>query len=156
MWKNMGMANLPAVTQPEKPVKALRPAQKWAILRLAKGANVNSICEGLSARYGKHPDQWRWKMLKWASKDELFQQEIAALAHGSLILDTLRVAKAVGNRAARGNPNMARLALEATGFHNPKVDHKHSGEVKITVSGLPRPTAGPDETPPVDAEVVEE
>lgn len=151
------MANLPAVSKPAAPVKALKAPQKRAILRLAKGATVNSICEHLSATYGKHPDQWRWTMLKWASRDELFQQEVAALAQGSLILDTLRVVKAVGNRAARGNPNMARLALEASGFHNPKVDHKHSGEIKLTLSGIPRPTAGPDETPPpVDAEVVED
>jgi hypothetical protein len=49
------------------------------------------------------------------------------------------------------DPKNIQLLLEATGFHNPKVQHQHSGEITIKMD-IPRPTF---EGTVVDADVVE-
>jgi len=151
----MGVANLPAKRSPDSPVR-LTKGQRLAVELFAEGKTLYAVSAELAKRNSHSRRTWARRIRNWLTLDEAFQSEIARLAQAELIGGTARVTKAVVNRAARGNPNMARLALEASGFHNPKVDHRHSGEVKITMSGIPRPTAGHDETPPVvDAEVVE-
>ena len=150
----MDMANLPAVRKPDVPAK-LTKTQQLAVEFFCEGKTITAASNELAKRNGHSARTWRRILRKWATEDDAFQKAIAAAAQAELITGTPRVVKAVVNRGGRGNPNMARLAMEASGFHNPKVDHRHSGEVKITVSGLPRPPAGPDETPPIDAEVVE-
>jgi len=49
--------------------------------------------------------------------------------------------------------------MEASGFHNPRMDHHHSGKIEIEFKGTMRPPAIVDESkaePIVDATVVEE
>lgn len=152
----MHMANLPAKREPDS-LPQLSKAQRKALTLLGDGHSLGSAARELAKKNGHTEKAWRQLLRRWAATDEVFQRAIALEAHGQLGVDLVRVVKAVGNRAARGNPNMARLAMEASGFHNPKVDHKHSGEVKITLSGIPRPTAGQEDPPTItEAEVVEE
>jgi hypothetical protein len=63
---------------------------------------------------------------------------------------------ALGARAGRGRVDAIKLLLEATGVHNPRVQHEHSGEIKIKLD-LPRPAyADANGADVVDADVVED
>jgi hypothetical protein len=75
------------------------------------------------------------------------------------VADDVRLEMLVGLRAtvaglirggARGRADASKLILEASGFHNPRVQHQHSGEIKIRLE-MPRPAF--DEV--VDADVVD-
>jgi hypothetical protein len=66
------------------------------------------------------------------------------------------VTHAVARRGSKGNIPAAKLAMEASGFHNPRMDHHHSGKIEIELKGVPRPAATVDEDHVVDADVVEE
>lgn len=95
-----------------------------------------------------------------AANDPRFQTLIANRAKGKLIWHLGDVAEALVRRATIGGARIdaMKLALEASGFHNPRVQHDHSGEVKLTLN-IPRPPVLDDEGGPekvVDAEVVED
>lgn len=66
-------------------------------------------------------------------------------AAGILVSSIPEAAEGLADRAAGGRPDAAKLLFEATGFHNSRVDHNHTGEVKLTLD-MPRP-------PAVDADV---
>jgi hypothetical protein len=75
--------------------------------------------------------RWRRRFLRWAQEED-FQ---------------------------KGNIPAIKLALESSGYHNPRVQHEHSGEVSITIKNAPRPVRTADHTeadaPVIDADVVE-
>lgn len=83
--------------------------------------------------------------------DPEIQRRVGERAHGEMIMAVPKAAAALARRASRGNPQAIKLLFEASGFHNPKVQHEHSGDIKIELS-LPRPPAV--DIP--DADVVEE
>lgn len=79
-------------------------------------------------------------------------------AMGELLSGLEGAAEALVRRAHRGRPDAIKLLFEATGFHNPRIKHEHSGDIKLTLD-LPRPgVASPPGLPEpvVDADVVEE
>jgi hypothetical protein len=92
------------------------------------------------------------KLYYWAADDPDFQQRIARLCHGEMVLGLPDVTRGLVRRGASGRPDGARLLMEAMGFHNPRVQHEHSGEVTIKMD-MPRPTPVEEDVP--DAEVVE-
>jgi hypothetical protein len=82
-------------------------------------------------------------------------------ANAILILNLPQATQALARRAGRGRPDAIKLAYEVTGFHNPKVQHEHSGDISISINSMSRPpktetTTGQLEEPIVDAEVVED
>jgi hypothetical protein len=88
----------------------------------------------------------------------------ALAARGQMILALPGITEALIKRAQRGRPDAIKLIFEASGFHNPKMQHEHSGEVDLRIVQVPRP-APVDNTPNarpqidepiVDAEVVED
>jgi hypothetical protein len=84
--------------------------------------------------------------------------EIASTAKSQMVMDLLPATKALGRRAKKGRPDAIKLLFEASGFHNSKVKHEHSGDIAVTLN-MPRPPARVDhEADPdiVDAEVVED
>jgi hypothetical protein len=56
--------------------------------------------------------------------------------------------------AATGKPDAVKLVFEASGFHNPRVKHDHTGSVEIKLT-IPRPALPEQTTDHVDAEDVE-
>lgn len=57
----------------------------------------------------------------------------------ALAVGLVPTVNALVRRAARGNVPAQKLVLEATGVHNPRVRHEHSGEITIKFDA-PRPT----------------
>lgn len=84
--------------------------------------------------------------------DPRIAQGVAAAAKVDLLVGLKPVVRAMVRRGARGRMDAARIILEASGFHNPRVKHEHSGEVTIKLD-MPRPKFEQDEI--VDADVVE-
>jgi hypothetical protein len=71
-------------------------------------------------------------------------------------IDAITTRPALAKRASRGRTDAHKLLLEVSGLHNPRVQHEHSGDIRISLTTVPRPvaTSEPDE-PIVDADVVE-
>lgn len=73
-------------------------------------------------------------------------------ARTELIVGLLPASRGLARRSANGNVPAIKLLLEATGVHNTKIKHEHSGEIKIKFD-VPRPTF---EGTVTDADVVED
>lgn len=104
----------------------------------------------------------RAKVRRVAARSAYVRDELFLIARGDGILALGPSVQGVAARAARGRVDAAKLLWAMTGFHNDKVDHRHSGEIQINVS-IPRPKATEDHIPGpgieegfVDADVVEE
>jgi hypothetical protein len=124
---------------------------------LARGLQPAEVAARLAGEDKKARHNMRKRVWRMVRQDPEFQRRLAERAVGEEFLKLVPTSKAVGRRAARGNITAARLLYESTGFYNPKaVEHKHSGSVEIKIAGIPRPVAGLEDSPPIDAEVVEE
>lgn len=76
-----------------------------------------------------------WRIIR---SDAEFHRRLGERAKGQMVVDMLPAVNAVGKRAARGRMDAAKLLLEATGVHNPRIKHEHTGEIKVSLD-LPRP-----------------
>jgi len=83
---------------------------------------------------------------------------MASVARGEAIMNLIPAVQALSRRAARGRTDSIKLLFELTGFHSPRVQHDHSGEIEIKLTGMHRPPRTVDQLGPpvVDAEVVED
>lgn len=134
----------------------------WALSvaeALADGQSVSQIARKLAKGDKAAAQRWRKRIRRLAWNDARLKAALAATAEAELQLGLPASAKAIASRAGRGRPDAAKLTWAATGFHNEKVSHEHSGDIQINVS-IPRPQTTVDEIGPgkdyVDAEVVEE
>jgi len=86
-----------------------------------------------------------------ALSDQRVAQRIQEDAKINMMVALGPAVAALGGRAGRtGRTDAVKLLAEMSGFHNPRVQHQHSGEIKIKLE-LPRP-----EYDVPDADVVEE
>jgi hypothetical protein len=125
----------------------------WA---LASGFPKKKVVEALSKGDPAKAKHWRKKLQRW-SVDARFQVMVQQAVHGELIMATGQITQALIRRAQRGRVDAIKLCFEMSGMWTPssKVDHKHSGEIKVTLTSVPRPPRQ-EEEPVVDAEVVED
>lgn len=96
----------------------------------------------------------RRKFRQMAARDPLTREILQMAAGGELMAGLPGAAQALARRASRGYIPAIKLLFEATGFHNPRMQHEHSGEVVIRLEGIQRAPVVEDEV--TDAEVVEE
>jgi hypothetical protein len=130
----------------------LSRAQQVVIMAMADGYKPNDIARKLAKGDPAKAKRWRGRIRTWLAQDPTFKQAIGLAAQAQLVSDILPATAALGRRAARGRTDAIRLLYEASGFHNPKVqhNHEHSGTIDINLKMGGRPE------PVVDAEVVEE
>lgn len=153
MWYYFGVANLP-----ERSTGVPKRTQKLRKL-IAKGWTVDEIVEALGRGDKRRERVIKQQLRRLASEDEWIQQYIGGAAKGALILGIEDITDAMVRRGSRGNVPAAKLAMEASGFHNPRMDHHHSGKIEISFTGVQRAPLIVDELASetiVDAEVVEE
>lgn len=86
----------------------------------------------------------RRKLWRTLQRDSRLQQAVAERGKANLTLGIIPATIGLANRGGR-KTDAARVVLEATGVHNPRVQHEHSGDVNITLN-IPRPALG-DDTP---------
>lgn len=68
---------------------------------------------------------------------------VAAASKAEMLYGLQLATQALVRKASRGDPQAIKLLYEASGFHNPRIEHKHSGEIKISLN-VPRPTFDTD------------
>lgn len=151
------MASPPSVRN--KSSDALEPDQVHdAIIEcLAKGMTPPQIAKHMYPEADQKAERKRmrtrlWRMIR---EDPAFQAKVAQRAKAQMVTDLLPATEALGKRAKRGRPDAIKLLMEASGFHNPRVKHEHSGDIKITMD-IPRPARVETEDDVIDVDPVEE
>jgi hypothetical protein len=149
------VANLPAPISPSPLPEDNRTYQN-IIDSLERGEMPAEIARRVEPTDKRARGRIRRKIHRMARTDIHFQRAIAERAKANFILGLPAMSVAMTRRASRGRVDAAKFIGEASGFHNPKVQHEHSGEVTIKLD-LPRPTfTDPGASQVVDAEVVDE
>lgn len=139
------------------PARLLPEEIKDTVIELAaRGLKPPQIAKKVFPKDAKKRGALRRKLWKIAHADVDFQRRVAARAQAELVYDLPAMMNALGRRAkTTGKPDAVKLAAEMTGFHTPKQQHEHSGEVKIKLD-MPRPKAiDGDGEEITDAEVVD-
>jgi hypothetical protein len=133
---------------------------------LASGVPYTKIAEKMAKGDKQKAKIWRQKIRRWAASDPIIQTYIGDGTKGTIILGLPTASQALVKRASRGRVDAIKLMFEASGFHNPRVQHEHSGDIKVTID-IPRPervderpgnnsAEGPADETVVDADVVED
>jgi hypothetical protein len=108
---------------------------------MEKGLSVREISLKLAPGDKTKQKTWRDRIRRMLAHDPLLARAIVMRAQSNLLQAVPGTTVAVGKRAQRGRMDAAKTVLEATGVHNPRVKHEHSGNIKITLD-MPRPAFG--------------
>lgn len=141
---------------PGRDSPAVRRAKDQLAYLLIFESTPQELVEKLAKGDHRKAMKWKKRMLRWAMDPE-FQEMMTMYAKAMQVLELGPILRALHRRAGRGNVPAIKLALEASGFHNPRVQHEHSGDIQITLKGIDRPQPVDDNQDDVvvDAEVVE-
>lgn len=134
---------------------AVLRAKDRIALELALTSDPNEVLDAIVGTDPAKRQKWRMRMRRWALEDD-FQKMYMNYMKAEQLLWSGAILRALHRRASRGNIPAIKLAMEASGLHNPRVQHEHSGEIVISLKGLPRPVPTPDDDQVVDADVVED
>jgi hypothetical protein len=149
----MAVANLPAIRDPNL---AMSPRERWleGVLRqIALGKRPDRIAREIHPRDPRKRRRLRDRIWYLLESDANFHSRVAGRAHAELVLALMPTTVALAGRASRGRVDAAKLIYEASGFHNSRVRHEHSGEISIKLD-MPRPKYVEPEV--VDADVVDD
>lgn len=106
--------------------------------RLEKGQSIQGMAVELAKGDKAKARRYREKLRRMLAKDPILKRAIMERSRDTLVAGLPGAMQAAVKRSHRGRMDAVRFVSESTGFHNPKVKHEHSGEVKITVN-VPRP-----------------
>lgn len=150
------MAGLP---DRKKKSSELTKFEEKALELFAKGHRPPDIA------YAKYPDdrikrqKLRRKLWRLIQRDARIQSALAERAKAELVLGVAPASERLAKRSRRlGKPQEVKLLFEASGFHNSRVQHEHTGDIKISLD-MPRPerlSVDPEDEEVIDAEVVDE
>jgi hypothetical protein len=153
---------MPRHPELKKPTSVISEKRRRAYLRaLARGRTAEEISCKLAPNNERQRRRIRGQIRWLAATDEEFQTQALARSQGASILELEEITDALIRRAKRGRVDAAKFLMEFSGAHNPKIQHEHSGEVKVSLNmNVPRPERVPNPTELEeaipDAEVVEE
>jgi hypothetical protein len=129
---------------------------------LAEGRSPMQIAKQLHPNDKAKQATARRKVYKLFQRVDL-QDELAARLRLIQILGLGPAVKALNRKSAAGRVDAIKLSFESSGFHNPRIQHDHGGEVQITIRNAPRPDRVEEEylgdtqlNTVMDADVVEE
>lgn len=146
----MAVANLPA----KIPQSSVPDDYAEALARqISQGIHPKDIALRLHPKDRAARRRAYKRLRSLALEDPRVAANVVADAKLALIVALGPTIEALGRHAQR-RPDAAKLVLEASGFHNPRVQHEHSGDIKITLD-MPRPKFVDNEEAVVDAEVVD-
>jgi hypothetical protein len=153
------VANLPAtVPAGSPPQRTLNPVQEQIARAIFDGMKPGDIARKLAPDDRRERTKIRAQVRRLAASDPVFQARIGEMAQGHLIMSLGTAVRGLERAAGRGRSDAIKLLFEATGFHQSKQQHEHSGEIKVKLD-IPRPPVLDDEGRPekvVDADVVED
>jgi hypothetical protein len=105
---------------------------------LIEGHDVAGIARKMAPDDKKKQKALRQRIRRLA-QDAVFEKEYGQRARVSTVLAVGPTIHAVAKKAKAGRVDAAKLIFEASGFHNPRVQHEHGGEIKITIRNAARP-----------------
>lgn len=133
------MASLPKTVDSS----AVEPskAHEYLVNRLERGETPPEIAKRLAKGDKKKAQALRRKIWRMVRNDPIMQKAIVERAQAQSLAGMPAAMSAASKRAARGRMDAVKFLGEASGIHNPRVKHEHSGNIKITLD-MPRPTFG--------------
>lgn len=138
---------------PEKVFKSTRADKVRELAR--KGWRPHEIAKKLAPHDFRKQRSIRHQVYRVLQDDPQYQTDQAVFAHAVMVGGLETAAEALVRRAGRGRPDAIKLLFEASGFHNPRVKHEHSGEVAVKVT-FTRPALPHLEEHVPDADVIED
>lgn len=138
----------------EKSPKPLSELEEQFLNALADGVTAAQLARKMAPDDKAKRKRLRAKFRYLAHKQSV-QDAAGQIAKAEAVLGVLPATNALVRKASAGRVDAIKLLYEASGFYNPRTEVNHSGEVQITIKGLPRPTPVVDETIS-DAEVIED
>jgi hypothetical protein len=105
---------------------------------LAEGATPGQIARTIYPKNTRKQLALRIRLYRMFS-DIRLQNELAARLKLISILGLGAAIKALNRKAAAGRVDGIKLVFESSGFYNPRVQHEHGGDIKITIRNAPRP-----------------
>jgi len=143
-----------ALTKTLKAFPTLTDGQVDGLIRaISAGNHPRAIARRLYPDNARKRNQC-YKQLRHAA---LYDDRVAAGIFDETRLEMVvglpKAGQALSRRAWQRNVQAIKLLLEATGVHNPRIKHEHSGEISIKFVA-PRPTFETEDV--VDATVVDE
>lgn len=144
----------PLPAQIENTPQELSDFEEQVLNLLADGWTVGRIAKHVAPNNPKKRKVMRQKIRRIANRPEV-QEAAGLMAKANLVLGVLPTSEAIVRKAVAGRVDAAKLVFEASGFHNPRTEVAHSGDIQITIKGLPRPEQVVDETVVSDADVID-
>lgn len=127
------MARTPTKTEP----KSLSKGQEALLRALERGERPPEIAKRLYPNDKRKAKKLRSRLWYKLRHDIDLQKAIVERGQANLMLGIIPATVGLSSRAGR-KTDAAKYVLEATGVHNPKVKHEHSGEISIKLD-IPRP-----------------
>lgn len=143
-----------ALSSTKKKTELSETAIEALVEACAKGQSPYTVAKKI------HPDdrvarqRLRRRIIRAMSRDPRIAQQIGEHAKAEMLVGLIPAAQKLASRATR-RTDATKLLFETTGFHNPRVQHEHSGDIKVSLS-MPRPTFEQDAIDVPEADVVEE
>lgn len=152
----MVMANLPDKVDSSAELDKHKEMLELIADQIAAGRKPGEIARRLAPNDSRKRKYWRSRIRNMLYDDPNLALALSKRAKASALTDLVPAVEAMGSRARRGRMDAVKGIMETTGFHNPRVKHEHSGDIKLTLE-IPRPSLnGEAETEATDAEVVDD
>lgn len=151
------MASLPSAPIKSAEVPVLLEWEDKVLDLLVDGMTRAQIAKKIAPNNSKKRKLIRRRILNALMKPAV-AEEYGSRLRASMLGDLGSASLALGRKARAGRVDAVKLLFESTGFYNPRLSQvEHSGEVQITIKGLPRPTPVEDKYLDVpDADVIED
>lgn len=146
------MANLPATTTQNSALEVDSRYQDAVADQITAGLRPDAIAAKIYPNDARKRRSLRRRIWHMVRHDEEFARRVALRARGELLIGLGPAVAGLSRSGARGRVDAAKLLLEASGFHNPRVKHDHSGSIEIKLT-MPRPERQAVDIP--DADVVD-
>jgi hypothetical protein len=153
---NVRMTSLVGPQTPKNQSSSLQPFELELANLVAMGWDHRRIAKELEPDDKKRQKALRQKVRVLIESNPMFAAEVAKKSVAKMMVGLGPATDALVRRASKGRPDAIKLLYEASGFHNPRVKHEHSGDININLNAMPRPKRVETEDGVVDAEVVEE
>jgi hypothetical protein len=131
----------------------LTKQQEEILFLLNDGETVASIARKLAPDDPKRQKTLRSKIRR-LSQNMVFAEQMHKSASWTELLYLGAAARALGERASKGNILAIKLLFETARHYSPHMNHEHSGEIKISIENKSVPRPKPQEEV-YDADVVE-
>ena len=121
---------------------------------VARGQSPHAIAKRKYPKDRIKRQRLRRRIQKALANDPRFAIALGERSKAALLAGLPLASEGLAKRATR-RTDATKLLFETTGFHNPRVQHEHSGQITVKLD-MPRPVFAQDADGVIDADVVED